>query len=399
MQSAASTPLVAIAAGGTGGHLFPGLAVAQALTDRGARVLLLVSPKEVDQQAARTAPGLEWRTLPAVALQKGRAGAFVGALFSSWRTASKWFRARRPRAVLGMGGFTCVATVLAAKGVRAATFLHEANAIPGRAIRWLAPWVDEVCVNFPAAADRLRNPSVRQVGMPVRAQFRPLEPEACRLALGLEPDRPVLLVMGGSQGAAGVNELMLRALPRLAERARELQLLHLTGAGDFEKVRTAYFVQQRRAVVRPFLAEMELALGAATIAVSRAGASSLAELAAMRVPAILIPYPAAVDNHQLYNARALAESGAARLLEQWQATPDLLARLIFELVERPDGREAMSSALARWHDPAAAARVAERVLERIDLSADKEASRVTSEPTNRTPGDTQRKAQTEEAWR
>ncbi|MHB8521046.1 MAG: undecaprenyldiphospho-muramoylpentapeptide beta-N-acetylglucosaminyltransferase [Limisphaerales bacterium] len=357
---------MAIAGGGTGGHLFPGVAVARVLLQRGVAVTMLVSPKEVDQQIAKATPEMEWFTLPAVALQRGCAGAFLRGLVSSCRVARKLFRARRPAAVLAMGGFTSAPAVLATKGFGAATFLHEANAIPGRANRWLAPWVDEVFVNFPAAAARLRNRSARVTGMPVRSQFQPLDHRVCRTALGLEPDRLVLLVMGGSQGASGINELMLRALPRLAERARDLQILHLTGPVDVEKVRAAYFIQERRAVVRPFLTEMELALGAATVAVSRAGASSLAELAAMRVPAILIPYPAAANNHQFYNARALVEADAARLLEQHRTTPETLARTIFELTEHPEARATMSAALARWHAADAAQKIAERILENVN---------------------------------
>jgi UDP-N-acetylglucosamine--N-acetylmuramyl-(pentapeptide) pyrophosphoryl-undecaprenol N-acetylglucosamine transferase len=141
-----------------------------------------------------------------------------------------------------------------------------------------------------------------------------------------------------------------------------LQWLHLTGTGDMDKVRKAYAASKLRAVVHPFFAEMDLALGAATAAVCRAGASSLAELAAMRVPAVLVPYPAATDNHQFHNARAFEATGAARLLEQKSATPETLVQLLLELIEKPSVHEKMRSALAQWHAPHAAEQIAEAML-------------------------------------
>ena len=185
----------------------------------------------------------------------------------------------------------------------------------------------------------------------------------CRAALGLEPNRPTILVMGGSQGASGINEMILSALPLLADR--DWQWLHLTGTNGFEKVNQAYATRGFKAVVRPFLAEMDLALGAATVAVSRAGASSLAELAAMRLPSLLVPFPAAADNHQFFNAGAFETTGAARLLEQKDATPEEVAAMLRELVENEAARTAMQAALAQWHAPQAAEQIAENILQAV----------------------------------
>src|SRR5688572_2743335 len=142
----------------------------------------------------------------------------------------------------------------------------------------------------------------------------------------------------------------------------DLQYLHLTGADDFNRVRTEYANRGVKAVVRPFLSEMEMALGAATAAISRAGASSLAELAAMRVPAILIPYPTATDNHQFHNARALADVGGALLLEQAGATGQSLAAMADRLLRDHPARKAMAGELIRWHSPHAAELIADRIL-------------------------------------
>ncbi len=322
MQSQSTTPAVAIACGGTGGHLFPGLAVGQQLMQRGCAVTLLVSPKEVDQLAVQTASGMDVVTLPAVGLTRGRWIRFLSGYCQSYWSARKLFQARPPRAVLAMGGFTSVPPVAAGRKFGAATFLHESNTIPGKANRWLSRKVDQAFVGFPAAAFGLRTRRVLTTGTPVRPQFQPKDAAICRAVLGLEPLRPVLLVMGGSQGASAINELVLQTLPRLVDRAPELQLLHLAGSKDVDKVRNQCAAHKLKAVVLPFLAEMEFALGAATVAVNRAGASSLAELAAMRVPPVLIPLPTAADNHQFHNARAFEETGAARLLEQGLATPE-----------------------------------------------------------------------------
>ncbi|KAF0170089.1 MAG: UDP-N-acetylglucosamine--N-acetylmuramyl-(pentapeptide) pyrophosphoryl-undecaprenol [Limisphaerales bacterium] len=388
MQPAPEKPLVAIACGGTGGHLFPGLAVAGELQRRDCDVLLVVSPKEVDQQAVRAARELQVATLPAVALQ-GNLIAFVRASFASYQAAKKLFASRSPRAVLAMGGFTSAPPVLAGKKFGAKTFLHESNTIPGRANRWLAHFVDEAFVGFPQAAQRLWIQRHAVTGTPVREQFAPADAASCRMALGLDAKRPTLVITGGSQGASGLNDLVLAALPELTNHHPDLQFLHLTGANEVDKARAAYaapssgaqvsnlrdtsksehagWTPALRTLVQPFLTEMELALGAATLVVSRAGASSLAELAAMRVPAILVPLPTSADNHQYFNARAFADTGAARMLNQRATLPAQFVALVSDLLTNAAARGRMQAALAQWHQPTAAADIAERILRTCGL--------------------------------
>jgi UDP-N-acetylglucosamine--N-acetylmuramyl-(pentapeptide) pyrophosphoryl-undecaprenol N-acetylglucosamine transferase len=182
-------------------------------------------------------------------------------------------------------------------------------------------------------------------------------------ATSVHRDRFTVLVMGGSQGARAINELVLQSLARLAGRLPEAQFFHLSGSGPLtEKLIQAYATLKLKAVVHPFFADMQLALGAATAAVCRSGASSLAELAAMRVPAVLIPYPTASDNHQFHNARAFEATGAARLLEQKNATPELLVQMLSDLIEKPVVHEQIQSALVQWHSPHAAEQIAEAML-------------------------------------
>ena len=363
-------PFIAIACGGTGGHLFPGLAVAEQLKQRGCDVALLISPKEIDQQGVKSASGMEIFTLPAVGLQNRNYFSFAGSFVKSLFAARKIFRQRKPSAVLAMGGFTSAPPIFVAKEMGVKTFLHESNTIPGKANRFLARFVDEAFVGFPEAAARLRAKKTSVTGTPVRPQFSvrrdSVEPKSagCRTALGLEPNLQTILVIGGSQGARGLNDLILSALPLLA--GKNWQWLHLTGANDFEKAKVFYAAQKIKAVVKPFLAEMDLALGAATACVSRAGASSLAEIAAMRLPSALVPLPTAADNHQMTNAVAFEKTGAARLLEQKKSTPEKTAVILIELVEGETVRSKMQAALAQWHAPEAAAEIAESILQSVD---------------------------------
>ena len=353
---------IAIACGGTGGHLFPGLAVGDTFVARGCDVTLLVSPKEVDQTAVKSAYGMEVESLPMVALS-GNLPRFVACFWSSLGQCQKLFCDKPPDAVLAMGGFTSAPPVIAGKMIGARIFLHEANAIPGRAVKLLAPLADEVFVQFPSAMPRVLSTNIRATGLPVRSALEPIEKADARTSLGLGDHRPVVLVMGGSQGAQSINQALVGALPRLAKALPELQFIHLPGTGSVEPVRQAYDALGLSAVVRPFLTEMEYALGAADLALSRSGASSLAEFSAMELPAILIPYPTAVDDHQRLNARSFVEIGAARCFHQKQLTSNLLVSQLSELFGSPARLEAMAGAMKQWKSAQATREVVQRISE------------------------------------
>lgn len=359
---------VAIACGGTGGHLFPGLAVGHELVARGCDVSLLISPKDVDQQAVRgVAHEFRLVTLPAVGLTGRNVLQFAQASLRSYRAARAEFAQRPPHGVLAMGGFTSAPPVLAGQRCGAATFLHESNLVPGRANRWLAHMVDECFVGFDEATGRLWNQRVTTTGTPVRPGFLTADAAGARMALGLDPAKPVLLAMGGSQGAKGINDLVLGAFPALLKQLPDLQLVHLTGTQDHERIRTASAPYGRQVRVHPFFSEMDLLLAAATVAISRSGASSLAELAAMRLPSVLIPYPQAVDDHQRHNAESFSMNGAASVLAQKSATPERLAQLVLDFATAGPARDQALTALATLDRPQAAVEIAERILHRLEL--------------------------------
>lgn len=358
-------PHIVIACGGTGGHLYPGLAVAQRLADRDVRVTLMVSPKEVDQRGLRCEQRHRVVTIPAVGFSATRGLRFLVQAWRSYRMARRDFRESRPDVYLSMGGFTSAPPAWAARAAGLGVVFHEANAVPGRANRWLAQFARRGYLFFPEAACWIRRCATEVVGMPVRDQFQPMDPSACRAGLGLAPNRPVLLVMGGSQGATAINRKLLHAAPLLAKRVPGLQFLHLTGSRDEGWVRDGYRAAGLAAVVRSFLTEMEYALGAADAAVTRAGASSIAELAAMRVPALLIPYPHAADDHQVQNARALERTGAAWFLPQQEASTQRLADELTLLLTDASIRRALHRGLGHWHRPDADLALADALMELI----------------------------------
>lgn len=360
---------VAIACGGTGGHLFPGLAIAEEIAEAGGEAILWVSTKSVDQRILRSYPHFPFYSLPSIGWVRGRRLHFFSRLLFSLAQARRQFLRERPDAVLAMGGFTSLAPVWIGKWLGAWTFLHESNSIPGKANRWLAHWVDEAFVGFPETLFTLNHPRVTVTGTPVRPAFQSQEAGASRMALGLVPEHPVLLTMGGSQGARAINDLVFQALPLLRLRWPHLQYLHLSGEEDYQKARLAYAAWGLRALVMPFLSEMELALSAASVAVCRAGASTLAELAAVPAPALVIPYPWATDRHQFFNAQALADTGAVRCIDQNEATPERFLSEMELLLEDQNLQSSMKRALGQWHRPHAAERMVRRMKRYIEWSS------------------------------
>jgi UDP-N-acetylglucosamine--N-acetylmuramyl-(pentapeptide) pyrophosphoryl-undecaprenol N-acetylglucosamine transferase len=356
---------IVIACGGTGGHLFPGMAIARQFIRRQCEVTLIISEKEVDSQAVQDVYDMKIVTLPAVGLSGKNYMQFASKFMKSFLAAKKLFKERPPQAVLAMGGFTAVPPVLAGKLAKVPTFLHESNAVPGRANRLLANIVNRVFVGFDQAASQFPRAEVSAMGTPIRPQFSVRDPAAARTTLGLAPDRPTLLVTGGSQGATAINDLVTQSVPHLLKLMPELQFIHLTGTKDEARVREAYAAAGAKCVVKPFLAEMDVVLSAATVAISRAGSSSLVEIAAFRVPSVLIPYPEAIDNHQLVNAQEYEKTGAARLLEQADATPEAIGQLVQTLAKNQTVRQSMNIALGCWYRPRAAEAITEQILTEI----------------------------------
>ena len=337
-----------IACGGTGGHLFPGIAVAEMLRARGHEVMLFVSEKEVDALALSGHSDFPYEKLPTVGLPSPFSPAILGFLRRFNESLSRCrvvYQKFKPQAVLGMGGFTSTAPVLAGRMRGAATFIHESNAIPGKANRLTARIVRAVLLGFKECAPFFPTARTEVTGTPIRTELQRMDRHVARAKLGLHHDLPTVLVMGGSQGASGINQAIIKSLPGL--HGIPLQAIHLSGVRDERLVADNYRRESIPAYVAPFHHHMEEVYSAADFAVARSGAASLAELAFFSLPGILIPFPYAANNHQTRNAEIFARAEAAVILKESELSGDLLARTLKELITDGQKIRRMSENSAR----------------------------------------------------
>src|SRR5216684_7577810 len=397
---------VVIAGGGTGGHLYPGIAVARELLKR---------RPDTRISFAGTAPGIEARVVPreGFPLDLLRSGGLKGksmvdrargvallplGMVDAWRIVG----ARRPHLVIGVGGYSSGPVVLAAAARGVATMLLEQNAVPGLTNRMLAPFVRAAAVTFESTCAFFGSKAFVS-GNPVRPEFLDVVREggepgargdapdasgdasgASREASGASGDAPGasgeasgasgdasgarVLVFGGSQGAHAINVAMVEAAAELAAGSLPLRLTHQTGERDLEMVRDAYRHAGLDADVQPFLYDMARRIAGADLIVCRSGATTLAEITAAGKAAILIPLPAATDDHQRKNAETLASVGAARLLPQAEMTGPELARRILELAADAGARARIARAARALAKPDAARVIVDRALKLIGRS-------------------------------
>jgi UDP-N-acetylglucosamine--N-acetylmuramyl-(pentapeptide) pyrophosphoryl-undecaprenol N-acetylglucosamine transferase len=347
---------VLIMAGGTGGHVFPALSVAQALRARGVPVVWLGVPGSMESRLvpAQGFP-IEWVRVAGIR-GKGLLAWVLAplAIAKAVLQSAGVLRRLRPRAVLGAGGFVSGPGGIAAWLLRIPLLIHEQNAIAGMTNRWLARLAKQVLEAFPGSF----GPGVaaRCVGNPVRAEIAALPAPGVRFA-GRE-GRARLLVIGGSQGAQRLNLAVPEALARMTPQARP-EVRHQTGARGIDAARAAYAAAGVEAELSPFIDDMAAAYAWADLAVCRAGALTIAELQAAGLGAVLIPFPAAVDDHQTKNAAGLVASGAARIVQERDLTAALLGDAIAELTASRAKLLAMAEAARAAAVTDAAARIAE----------------------------------------
>jgi UDP-N-acetylglucosamine--N-acetylmuramyl-(pentapeptide) pyrophosphoryl-undecaprenol N-acetylglucosamine transferase len=355
---------IAIACGGTGGHLFPGLAVAEELRQRGHDTLLLVSPKQIDtvalegakEQQAKALPGIGWPGFLSPRVFK-----FGLTLLRSWRECGEVYRDFQPTAIVGMGGFTSAIPLLLGRRLHLPTIIHESNAIPGRVTRYIAPLVNKTLLGFASCANYLRRAHCVVTGTPVRRGLARVDRLAAAEKFGLNPALPIVLVMGGSQGAHGINQLIHKTTAMWHADRDEVQFIHLTGQADANIAEINYRRQRLTAVVRGFSTEMEQFYSLADVVISRSGAASLTELSHYGLPSVLVPYPAAADDHQTFNARIFEQAGAAKILVESRTTPEELHRVVGEILTDKARREKMAAAARSLAGVDAAKRVAEEI--------------------------------------
>ncbi len=308
-----------LSCGGTGGHLSPGVALAEGLRARGHEVALLISRKKVDARLIEKYPQLHFRPMP------GRGFSWHPLLFLRFlasQLAALWFCRRlvrefRPDVIVGFGGFTSVPAAIAGRLARVPVTLHESNRVPGLAIRALGRFAARVYLPLGLRLTGVGAAATRHVGLPVRREMVRLPAAAAREALGLDPNQRVLSILGGSQGAAVLNAWARDHLDALAAAGIQVCCVTGLGKGGAETLeRRTSTGEPVRAVFLPFCDRMAELLSASDLVVSRAGAGTLAELVRCETPAILIPYPHAAADHQRANGRFFERQGGGIVVEQ-----------------------------------------------------------------------------------
>lgn len=370
---------VIFAGGGTGGHLYPALNVAAAMTQlRPELEVTFVGARRGVESRVLPEKGVDYRLLPLQPIHRDRVWRnwkLPFALLSSlWGLAALTVR-KRPSLVVGTGGYAsgpaCAWALLT--GVPVA--LQEQNSFPGLTTRWLSRWAVQVHLGFPEAREHLRPGSrteIRAYGNPIAAPDTDVDRSEARAHFGLDRDATVLLVVGGSQGARAINAALKGALERLAtepevERPSSLEILWATGPRHIDGIRAALeplVLEWVHAV--GYIHEMPKALAAADLAVSRAGAMGTAELLAWGIPAILVPLPTAAADHQTHNARALEEFGAAIALPEAEATPERLWTEVTALAGDRARRAGMAERARERARPDAARQIGEDLLRVVD---------------------------------
>ena len=354
-----ASPLrVVIAGGGTGGHLFPGLAIARHLLERapGAIVTFAGTTRGIEARAVPRA-GFELDTIRSLGL-KGKSivplvrgmATLPASAIDAWRVVSR----RRPHIVVGVGGYSSgpVAVMAWLHGIP--VLLHEQNAQPGLTNRWLGRFARAVAVTFEGTAPQFGSKAFVS-GNPVRPQFLQPEPETAGARK--------VLIFGGSQGSHAINVAVVEAASQLAQAHPPLVVTHQTGEGDVGLVREGLERAGLRARVEPFIEDMGAAMRDANVIVCRAGSTTLAELAAVGRAALLVPLPTATDDHQRVNARALVEAGAAEMLDQRDLTGASLAARVIALADDADRRQRLAAAIKGFARPEAARVIVDRMLE------------------------------------
>jgi len=331
-----------IAGGGTGGHLFPGMAVAEEFLARDpANEVLFVATEHGIEARAVPAAGYRIELITAAGIRgKGLLSQLKGAamMLYGYALSRKILKQFQPDMVMGVGGYASLPMVLAAKGMQIPRFIHEQNAIPGMTNKLLARFADRVFITLDESAKFFPQGNTMLTGNPLRRQILDMAEQIRRGLLTSETDntqRMRLFVFGGSQGAHAINMAMIAALPHLADLSDRLEICHQTGENDCADVRAAYQTSGITAAVHPFISDMAVEYRKADLIICRAGATTIAEVTACGKACLFIPFPHAVDDHQRRNAEALLKKKAAIMLLERELSGERLAGTIRELLNDP----------------------------------------------------------------
>lgn len=352
---------VLVTGGGTGGHIYPALAIARGIKEKHpeAEILFVGTVKGLEADIVPR-EGFPFRTVTVEGLTRKISIKAFTTLLKTCKgcfEAFKIIKGFKPSVVVGTGGYVCGPVVLIAGLLRIPTLIHEQNAYPGITNKLLARIVNKVAVTFPESRKYFpAKADVVLTGLPVRPEIQTTEREGAIRALGLDKDKFTILTVGGSRGARSINKAMIKVIAQ-AVNGQEIQIIHMTGQLGFDEtvaeMKTAGIdmVNCGNITVKPFLYNMDEALAAADLVICRAGATTIAEITVRGLPAILIPYPYASDNHQEYNARALVENGAALMILDRDLNGPKLWDVLRELYQDPHRLALMGQAARELGKP------------------------------------------------
>ncbi|MEG1512438.1 MAG: undecaprenyldiphospho-muramoylpentapeptide beta-N-acetylglucosaminyltransferase [Raoultibacter sp.] len=358
--------LVVLSGGGTAGHINPALALAEVLIDRGHTVRFAGTPQGVEARLVAQA-GIEFTPFEAAGFNRRHPLSLFGAvkkIAKSSVAAQKWFEEIKPDVVVGFGGYVCIPVGRAARALRIPLVVHEQNSVMGMANTYLAKHAAAVALTYGVAARALNDTDkVVVTGNPVRRQVFAATREEGRALLSLPEDALMLLVFGGSLGARHLNTALV-ALKEQLLAVEDLFIVHITGPKEYDTVCRQLNLddaEKKRWQVMGYQDRMGETMAAADIVVSRAGATSLAEISARRIPAVLVPFPFATDDHQTTNAREYAQRGAAVMVADDQVETPLFQQVLFDVIDNPSVRRAMCEAANTFGTQDAAAKLADVV--------------------------------------
>ncbi|MBN2183383.1 MAG: undecaprenyldiphospho-muramoylpentapeptide beta-N-acetylglucosaminyltransferase [Sedimentisphaerales bacterium] len=359
------------AGGGTGGHLYPAIAVAGQIAklEPSAHIHFLCSTRDIDKYIL-SQTGFDYTILPAKAFtrQPGKLLGFLGSILKSYKIADRMITQNKNSAVIGLGGFVSGPVCLAARRRKVPIALLNVDIVPGRANKIIARWAEEIFVQFEDTAKYFNESKVRVVGCPLREDFRNPQPEKAIEQTGLDKNKKTLLITGASSGSANINHAICSVLEKMDAFADSWQIVHLTGRANLEQISGKNFQSKINYKILGYFDEMPNLLAAANLVIGRSGAVSVAEFAAAGVPAICIPYPYHKDKHQYLNAGKLVKAGAAVIVDDLPDKNEFSERLwntLENLMKDDKKRQQMAKAAKSMANPQADLNIAEKLIKII----------------------------------
>ncbi len=358
---------IVFAGGGTGGHLLAGLSIAQEVSSRfpGTRIIFFGTNRKkesgyIEKSNYEFKPIMACKPTSFIRLPLFLLTSLIGIIHSFINLVII-----KPDIIVGLGGYGSALPVVAANIIGIPIVLIEQNVIPGRANLKMAGWADAVLCHWESSKERFKKGKVAVTGVPIRSGIVENEMEAGDNPFGLDCQKKTLLIMGGSQGAQAINKVMLQSIPKLQTLIPGLQVIHLTGKHGYQEAVEVYDSMGISSFVSEFYNDIGVAYRLSDLVISRSGANTIAEITAVGIPAILIPYPYATDDHQYWNAYELFSAGGAMIIKQEELDPGRVATLVSDLLgndERLDNMKKINRGLSK---PAAAARVVDKIYETI----------------------------------